>query len=529
MKINRIPIWVILLGAGGFFFGWLWMPRGLEGSRLSGDLSESSHRAGLRGPILAVVPTADVLYVGTRRGLYRSADQGANWSRIFNSSPFNSRISDVALDPSNPRSLIVAAGSGLFASSDGGRRWRRLLPANEAVSCVVQDIHRPKRIFVGTKEGVQVSQDWGASWTRLRESFPAGPVRAIVMHPTLADHCYVLTSAGLFRSNDGGVTWERIWVKVRGESEEGGAEETEESEGEPGSDFGDLVIDRVEGVLYLGTGRGVFLSRDEGETWSSLPTVGFRTPKIVHLLLGSSRPGFLYAVTPDGLFRFQEEGVWAPLREGSPPGGQIRTAALSPEGRQIWVGTDSGLFQVPLSEEPSLQSLAADLHAPASYEPSIQEVHRAAIRYAEVMPGKIHGWRKGAVWRNWLPKFTLNLNRNRDRTIASSTSAGKTTFSVGPEDESVSVGFGFTWDLANFIYNPDQTSIDVRSRLMVQLRQDILEEVTRLYFERQRLLNEFRNNGTEDNLLRSERSLRIEELTAQLDALTGSWFSENCR
>jgi len=149
----------------------------------------------------------------------------------------------------------------------------------------------------------------------------------------------------------------------------------------------------------------------------------------------------------------------------------------------------------------------------------------AAIRYAEVMPDKIRGWRAGAMWRNWLPKFTVSLDRSRNQTIASATSSGKTTFSVGPEDESYKVGFGFTWDFANLVWNPDQISIDNRSRLMVQLRQDILEEVTRLYFERKRLLAEFQGNPTGDTILLHERDLRVEEATAQLDALTGGWFS----
>ena len=141
------------------------------------------------------------------------------------------------------------------------------------------------------------------------------------------------------------------------------------------------------------------------------------------------------------------------------------------------------------------------------------------------MPDKIRGWRAGAMWRNWLPKFTVSLDRSRNQTIASATSSGHTTFSVGPEDESYKVGFGFTWDFANLVWNPDQISIDNRSRLMVQLRQDILEEVTRLYFERRRLVAEFQGNPTGDPILLHERQLRVEEATAQLDALTGGWFS----
>ena len=44
-----------------------------------------------------------------------------------------------------------------------------------------------------------------------------------------------------------------------------------------------------------------------------------------------------------------------------------------------------------------------------------------------------------------------------------------------------------SWDLGDLIWNNDQTSIDTRSKLMVQLRNDILDEATRTYFERLRL------------------------------------------
>ena len=144
----------------------------------------------------------------------------------------------------------------------------------------------------------------------------------------------------------------------------------------------------------------------------------------------------------------------------------------------------------------SAHSLTTHSLSTDSREPSIQQVRQAAIRYAEVMPEKIQGWRNRAVWRNFFPRFTLGLDRDKDQTIASSTSGGKTTFTVGPEDESFGLDLGFTWDLANLVWNPDQTSIDTRSRLMVQLRQDLLEEVTRLYFERKRLRLEFQGRPT---------------------------------
>ena len=81
------------------------------------------------------------------------------------------------------------------------------------------------------------------------------------------------------------------------------------------------------------------------------------------------------------------------------------------------------------------------------------------------------------------------------------------------------------WDLGNLIWNTDQTSIDVRSRLMVQLRDDIVNEVTRNFFERRRLQIELLTDPPSDPRVQLDKELRVQELTAMLDGLTGGWFS----
>ncbi|MDD5246833.1 MAG: hypothetical protein PHS09_05540, partial [Candidatus Omnitrophica bacterium] len=68
------------------------------------------------------------------------------------------------------------------------------------------------------------------------------------------------------------------------------------------------------------------------------------------------------------------------------------------------------------------------------------------------------------------------------------------------------------------------TSIDVRSRLDVQLRQDLLDEATKLYFERIRLRMEIDGFSIEDRKRRGEKELKLREVTANLDALTGGYF-----
>jgi hypothetical protein len=267
-----------------------------------------------------------------------------------------------------------------------------------------------------------------------------------------------------------------------------------------------LVIDPETALFYLADERRIFVSADEGKSWARVEA--------------DLPPGEIYAIAlaahPSRVSQNGASPVWVGMERGlflvpvpvSPHPGPLRTPnSPGPPGALAWAG------ELRTEDLPT--------------EPTVQEVHQVAIRYAEVMPGKISGWRAGAMWRNLFPRFTVGLDRDRERTIASSTSGGKTTFTLGPEDESVSLDFGFTWDLANLVWNPDQTSIDTRSRLMVQLRQDILEEVTRVYFERRRLLAEFGANPTDDPVLQAERELRIEELTARLDGYTGGWFSKD--
>ena len=75
-------------------------------------------------------------------------------------------------------------------------------------------------------------------------------------------------------------------------------------------------------------------------------------------------------------------------------------------------------------------------------------------------------------------------------------------------------------------WNNDQTLIDVRSKLMVQLRDDLLDEVTHLYFERRRLQIELLQNPPKDVNEFIERKLRLQELTADIDAMTGGYLSQ---
>ena len=86
-----------------------------------------------------------------------------------------------------------------------------------------------------------------------------------------------------------------------------------------------------------------------------------------------------------------------------------------------------------------------------------------------------------------------------------------------------------SWDFGDFIFSSDQTSIDSRSKLMVELREDVLDQITRLYFERRRMQIELLSAQFPDPPIPFDRQMRIDELTALIDALTGGGFSEAVR
>ncbi|KPK42439.1 MAG: hypothetical protein AMJ78_02540 [Omnitrophica WOR_2 bacterium SM23_29] len=172
-----------------------------------------------------------------------------------------------------------------------------------------------------------------------------------------------------------------------------------------------------------------------------------------------------------------------------------------------------------LAEEPHvLQPTFKD-------EPTILELQRAAIRYAEVNPGKITNWRRQAAIKALLPEVSVGYDNNTYRTISSSSSKGEITFAVGPDDLSYGWDFSLSWDLGELIYNHDQTTIDSRSKLMVQLRNDVLEQLNKAYFERKRLQTELTKYPDKTSQAYIERQLKIEELTATIDGLTGGYLS----
>jgi len=151
-------------------------------------------------------------------------------------------------------------------------------------------------------------------------------------------------------------------------------------------------------------------------------------------------------------------------------------------------------------------------------EPTIQEVQAAAVEYAAVHPDKMRKWRKRARYKAWLPEASVDWYKLKEDDTHWKGSSYRGTMI----DRKWSAGLD--WDLSDLIWNYEQYGIEYRSQQMVKLRNDVLDEVTRTYFERRRLQIELLLSPPEDMRERMEQELRIQELAGYIDAYTGGYF-----
>jgi photosystem II stability/assembly factor-like uncharacterized protein len=444
-----------------------------------------------------------VIYAGTQDGLYRSKDQGMTWKRIFNGiGDLEGSILFVAINPVNPEIIFIGTEAGLFLTKNGGKNWRRdrSLPSESRVSFITIDPSKPNIIYAITNRGLYKSTNSGINWERIFESY--------ISENDNRENYIITNQIEIVETN-----------KVRNELKS-------------------IAINPADPkTVYIGTSEGLFVSDDEGLTWKIAGSSGLISRDIHHLVISSSDPDSVYAATSRGVFRYSKGSrTWKELYKGL-TSVDIRFLSIAPTTREgfttLWAVTKRGVFKtismIQNTVSKNREMKVKDVFSIFADEPSIVEIQQAAIRYAEVHPEKIEKWRKAAAKRAWLPDLRIGYDKNKDWQSSDYFYKGAYMDNDITEGKDWSWSISLTWELGDLIWNDDQTSIDTRSRLMVQLREDVLNEVTRLYFERRRLQIEMLLSPPEEIKDRIEKELRLQELTADIDALTGFYLSKRLR
>ena len=238
--------------------------------------------------------------IGNWRWVYtfRSSDGGNTWTAnqllYKTDGPVGQvvyhRVFALAVDPGNTSTVLAAvaeqrtAYGGVYKSSDAGASWSRALP--DWATALAFDPTSPGRVYAGAVRYGKVfrSTDSGTTWTQIGGS-TLEALRVYDIAVASNGHVYVATNGGLQKWN--GAAWSAVT-------------------GLPSAPTIALAIDTSSnpGAVYVGTTtHGVYVSRDNGVTWTSF-SEGLGNLYVTELAISNGPTRTLYAGTAYG-------GVWS--------------------------------------------------------------------------------------------------------------------------------------------------------------------------------------------------------------------------
>jgi photosystem II stability/assembly factor-like uncharacterized protein len=264
-------------------------------------------RGGRTRAATGVPSKPSVFYMGqVNGGVWKSDDYGRTWNPIFDHESTQS-IGAIAVAPSNPDIIYVGSGEGLhrpdlsvgngiYKSTDAGKTWTHLgLRDGLQIPALAVDPRDPNRVFA-----------------------------AVLGHPYGPNE-----ERGLFRSTDGGQTWQKVIYK----DENTGASDVEIDPSNPNVIYASMWEAR-EGPwedtnLVNGTGGGLFKSTDGGTTWHPLTNGLPKDLSQINVAIAPSNSRRLYATIaiasgPLAFYRSDDAGEsWSKTTDDPRPSGRI--------------------------------------------------------------------------------------------------------------------------------------------------------------------------------------------------------------
>ncbi len=206
----------------------------------------------------------------------------SSWNRTSGWNPGVGRITSIAVSPVNPNIIyITSPGGGVWKTTQGGGQWIPLAEYdNSMMSTYAVAVHptNPNLVIVGKTNGqIAKSIDGGSSWNAY--NCPVGVVYKILFNKDNPDNIFVVGSAGICRSTDGGDTF-----TLRSSTR------AEDIEFQPGST----------GVM-IASGSVIQRSTNFGETWVTLGAAnGITTSARTLVAVSPANPQVVYAVQANG-------------------------------------------------------------------------------------------------------------------------------------------------------------------------------------------------------------------------------------
>jgi photosystem II stability/assembly factor-like uncharacterized protein len=303
-------------------------------------------------------------------GVWKSTNAGRTWTPVFDAQPVAS-IGAIAVAPLNPNVVYVGTGesdmrdsisfgNGMYKSADGGNTWKHIgLDNTRQIARVLVDPKNSEIVFVAAlghaygpnpDRGVYRSRDGGATWQKVLDKgdgvgaadLAFDSSHSKVMYATLwatrRPPWYIYSPSigpggGIFKSTDGGTTWRQLTAGL-----------PSENFGRSGIAVAPSNSKRVYAIIDAKDG-GLYRSEDAGATWSKISgdnCVWGRGWYFGKIAVDPKNPDIVY-VSNTALYKSADGGKrWTPIK-GAPGGDDYHQLWIAPEdSHRMIVGSDQG-------------------------------------------------------------------------------------------------------------------------------------------------------------------------------------------
>lgn len=318
--------------------------------------------------VIGVPGDPNTLYAGAASGgIFKSIDNGINWKPIFDKQDVQS-IGALAVAPSDPNIVWagtgeafirsnISHGNGIYKSGDAGKTWARMgLEASGRIGRIVIDPRNPEVVFAAClghcygpqmERGVFRTMDGGKTWDRVLFVDEKTGCSDIAMDPNNARILFagmwpmlIRTwgkwsggpGGGLYKSTDGGTTWKRL------------------DKGLPKGDIGKVAVAVAPGdservyALIEAEEEGLWRSNDGGSSWTHINpdrAILNRPLYYTRLVVAPDDPDDVYF--PATRFHMTKDGGEHVIGF-SPYGGDHHDMWIDPlDPRRMLIGNDQGI------------------------------------------------------------------------------------------------------------------------------------------------------------------------------------------
>ncbi len=291
---------------------------------------------------IALHPTKPhILYVATDEAVYKSSDTGTTWNRLGGELT-RTRVISLAIDPQLPATIFAGTmGDGTYKSPDGGRNWHQFNEGIQkgTISAIVnQIVFNPRgteMIYAATTVGVFRSVNGGRSWEeRMNGMTEVNFIVSLGLDPQRPNVLYAGTTGGVYRTMDGTESWQKIST---------GMVAHDAKMASMALGVNSLAVDPTDSSrLFAGTTKGLYQSTDAGEHWEKIGG-DIENAYVAVVQIDPQQPSTLYLATSNQVQKSLDSGVtWEAKTQGI-EATSIRSLQLSPKDPQIlYIGTNGG-------------------------------------------------------------------------------------------------------------------------------------------------------------------------------------------